>query len=428
MTTITEGSALLLILSHLSKNRIQNQVTIEKLKKLYIIGIENPEDFNFWKQIKTEYAAILEGYTIDSSMNATFSDPIRRYFESHLSLEILNKSEMKETDFLASYLLFLNRYLRDTPTPEEKQILNGVVKSAEYTYDALMKANPTSFPYLGNPEFGGWINELKNSPKDSLWAIPKAKLWSNIIATIYFSILKAREHDDKKQNILPFSAVYNNNSLFTTERGRVGKDMEELKTQTQNWGLLKTNHPIPPNDPLKREDNFPYHKPSDNSNWTETTFTKAILATKFHTFSNGISGFVLIQCKFLAAFINQQIEENKPLPDAEELKNFYTLVFAGVLLNGGGHSLYEFFAVFKIDEVKEFFKEKWKVDVSALFSFENTLYHSDHQTAIAAAIEKTIDYQNSLLNRQKVMDQLKTLPKNKQQDQIANSYFKTKIN
>lgn len=87
MRIISNSEALIIIIKALKKTNLTEQIQV--LERLYLLGINSPEELKFWVDLKEKYKHLLSNYMIDESMKATFSDPLRRYFESQLSHELL---------------------------------------------------------------------------------------------------------------------------------------------------------------------------------------------------------------------------------------------------------------------------------------------------------------------------------------------------
>lgn len=302
-------------------------------------------------------------------------------------------------------------YIRK-PDENEKNILNQQFDFKELTPQYIRENNITSIPYAGNEEFVDLARQLERNIENSPFGdISQRNLYQKIRSAVHFSLMKSIQDDQKldEEKQLPFPKIYQQHPLFNSERGRELKAVEELTTQSSNFGLMKSYDPLPQNDILKRVENFPYHRPVDNNYYKVSEFTNKILDKKFHTFSCSISGFMLVQMKYLIAFIGQQINNANPLPDAQKICDFLKLTIAIVQLNAGGHSLYEFFAVLEIEEIKQNFQEKWGIDITKKIGLEACFYDKN-QKNLSQAIDKTIEYQTILEHRNNLQHELKNLP------------------
>jgi hypothetical protein len=215
---------------------------------------------------------------------------------------------------------------------------------------------------------------------------------SDMISTSFVAVALCENFPD----LIPLN-IYNN-GVFD-DRGKVRKQHQQ-STNTKSYGLLKGHSPLPLDDIALMPNSQRFLKPSDQSqydlkvDWVKNNFKQLV-----HPFSNSISGTLLAQVRVLLKVREQLSMNHKEDPHSllfsnQKLEGFLKSFISALLFHSGGHSLYEFSALFEVETVKNAFKEVGTVNK---FNLEY-LFLTTNENAFDEALNKTIQYNKRLLS------------------------------
>jgi hypothetical protein len=320
-------------------------------------------------------------------------DASRRYFETHLAYETI-KENIDQLDLakLKKHYETLMVFLPSNIQNSLNEFLTGKRRPADQwieIMDALKKINAADY-------------YLKLLPK-------KSKKHFDIHET--FS-LKNKEKMELLIKILPITAllsqkteclplkIYGTGYYHEDNRGRREKDTAQDTVFSQYLGLVKSYMPIPNFDIAKDPKKATSLRITDRFDFD----TKAIWLQKHfsefrHPFSASISGIMLLQMRSVA-FLHAQ--KKLLYNTAEELGAYLRLFTSLFLYNSGGHSFYEFFAVLELDAIEQglnFIKDFNTINMTHLFYEQN-------QKAFDSSLKRTIEYNNHLLNKRKLNEEI----------------------
>ena len=433
---ISPSQALLILIEHHLKLKDKDIREAEELIKLYMNGAEDPDKRKLIEEYFIKYAGLLSNYRISFEPEIIDSDPTRRYFESYIALFTLEN----ELGTLAREPL--EAYVRDMET-HLKTIDN---ESLYDDYEKLITGmEPPSYApeleqyaeYLKRITNGELLKDLPQASKDKIILIIRA----TVLPIFYdqfaksLNLVKSIDDDDddddskslddklegdSKYKHLPID-IYDTGIFSEESRGKTLLSVykyddddnkiydHSINTGSQNLGLMKGQMALSKDDALYASNSFPYLKASDQARynimaeWVKLSFSHLV-----HPFSNSISGTVLVQLRALAFCQSQQlISKQNPLlyfQSHQDFLLFFRTYAATLLLFTGGHSLFEYTYPIRLQEVQEEFTKlgaqiNWnELDVYNIFS--------GRPETVFAALEKAVAYNNRMLQRKKLNQEL----------------------
>ncbi|STX51592.1 Uncharacterised protein [Legionella busanensis] len=384
MITLSFSQAILLLI-----NCYKNELTAEKLKKLYLKGITSNEDLqyviNLFKRNQFD-----EKYQISTNARVINEDPIRRYFETHLAFEtLLIVLDQIDWEDLSTYYEALYRLL---PTIEQAKFKDYLNKTTSDHEDYLVEEYiDTLFKLKSNTSY----NDFSEIQKNKLSLIFKCAWLSSFIV--------------KLPNI-PLKNVYQVGFFAEQQRGRQIKLLKasaethgpqfKISCYSNNFGLMKNYMPIPKSDVIFTESGFSFIKSVDRVNFNlAAAWPKEHFSTLVHPFSCSISGTMLSQLRCM-----KKLEKTALLPfnNLEKFTSFLKCFTSSLLFSNGGHSYNEFLAVLKIPKVVSAFKF---IDHFEEIDAINLMFKGN-ELQFNRALDKTITYTKVILAKQEVHDSL----------------------
>lgn len=369
MITITVGQALLILLD--KKENINKQI----IKKIYLTGpCDTKEEKTLERLLKDP---LLSEYNISKSPKIINNDPTRRYFETHLAFNVMQNevSKMDLNHLKKIYDIFLFRlnykdryYIKKIF--EKVQICDADENIYEFT-EAI-------YSVYHHPHY----NTLSNHDKLKLaYLIPIGMTGVWAVNSLKLPLAEAFE-----------------NEFTETKRGRIKKNGSN-HVRTFNFGLLKGHMPVSQDDLAFRGTSLNYVKPSERYNflpeakWPNESFKKLV-----HPFSSSISGTLLALIRFIA-----HLEASSVIFDTtQQLATFMNCLISILVYNSGGHSFNEFFQVLELDDIQKAFSyfDGFKEIKLAAFMTD------DNQKGLDLALDKTIKYNNQILIKCKLHEEL----------------------
>jgi len=396
------------------------QRRIKCIKHIYLTGARNSTARKNVQILLRD--PLLKNFTISAKKQDINEDPVRRYFESHLSHNTLATS-LDELDMLLLHenfhLIFALIHEDNRDEFEhlvEEKALRPHVFFDEYL-DALFQLNnPNSYQSLSPKTTSGRLTP--EEVEDKLEA-RKQKLIM-IIKCMYASgwVNTQSPHRDLPLNI------YNSRSDSPYSRDNRGRKLrlnlaDPLKYPKQNVrpytrGIMRSYMPLPQGDALLAEEPSNYSRPADQYTYQENrhlsdspnSVPKRMFDNLVTPFVGSISGVMLMQLKVMALLFR-----NDSLPfcaDAEspintQLELYMKSFISYMLYNAGGHSLNEFLDVLDIMIVKHEF--------SSLVGFScitlKQLFQDKNTAAFDKTMEQTIIYNNHIIQKKKLHAELK---------------------
>lgn len=218
------------------------------------------------------------------------------------------------------------------------------------------------------------------------------------------------------------------NEYEESYRGKILKKTANARMTTSAYGLLQSSDPLYyENDLARMNEPQKFLKPSDQSNydtkagWVIDNFNRLV-----HPFSNSISGTMLCQLRALA-YVYKSVKNNPQdaysatqsiatLFSKEELRTFIAVFVSAFLFNSGGHSLHEFTAPLSITEVKKEFATINGFDTLDL----EEIFLNHNKIAFDNAITKAIHYNNQIIKRKGVREEIEELKHHYDDNKVAN--------
>lgn len=203
-------------------------------------------------------------------------------------------------------------------------------------------------------------------------------------------------------------------------RGRIPRQDEQGNPQNvrpHTLGIMRAYMPLPKDDTLFAPEPAEYARGADNSTFkndkTPTGELVAhqmpdeIFATKVTPFVNSISGTMLIHLRMTAQLLREhkytyEAQGKNATKTEEQLKNYFKSFVSYMIYMCGGHSIHEFLRVMQLPEVKEEFKDLPGFDSLNL----ETLFKAENDDAFERAVDKTVDYNTTILQRKELHEEL----------------------
>jgi len=393
------------------------QRKLECIKHIYLTGtISSTSRRNVEILLKDP---LLTNFNVSAAKQDINKDPVRRYFESHLSHNTLATS-LDELDILLLHenfhLIFALMHECDRDdflSFVEEQALRPHVYLDEYL-DALFQLNkPGSYQSLSPEEtHGEWTPEdILDDRKQKLIMITKcmyASAWVNTQSP----------HSDLPLNIYNSRAEspYSPLNRGRKERLNLASPLEYPKqtVRPHTRGIMRSYMPLSQDDALFAEEPSNYSRPADQYTYMENrhladsplSIPKIIFGNQVTPFVGSISGVMLMQLKVMAILVR---ENDLPFrADSENSINIqlelYMKSFVSYMLyNAGGHSLNEFLAVLDLMIVQNEFKSLVGFSCITL----KQLFQDTNTTAFEKTMAQTIIYNNNIIQKKKLHTELK---------------------
>ncbi|AHE68397.1 ankyrin repeat domain-containing protein [Legionella oakridgensis] len=433
---LTVGESLLMLIRACKKASVDAEI-ISKLKVLYLEGIKSEDDKAFITNIK-ELLADEKQFRVSADPKLVNADPSRRYFETHLAYHMLAPTaEALETEQLQAFTGKLKDNLSRVLAnkPKEKA-------AVELILDGNMHPSLNKYQL----EYAEVIYKLKThdfhglSPKacDNLCEIAK----STILATLN------TQHDHSMPADIYEDSVF---TMGMDGRGRkIKREHEHVLTAAK--GLIRSTIPLPFTDiavdggmkeyevPLYQDEVdadgqvkrvpvtkivrdaegiekevpvtvthtrmvvSPFQRSADQADFMiESQWSQHLFARQTHIYSNGISSTTLAMLRNIL----MQKREGHPF-HGDYFEDYMKAFTALMIYNSGGHSLFEIFEVFKLPQLREIMDA---TDCSGLLERDELMQQwlfEDQPESFDKAMDETIDYLHTLVNRRILNAQLQS--------------------
>lgn len=404
----------LTILANYYKDNPQEINKYHQICSLYLTGAKSTSDHELLERLLQDNA--LKGYTISDDKETIHRDPVRRYFESHLSAETLkislDKLDIKkledhfngvfhEIPFYAR--IFVPKMIyRGSPNDFTTKLSET---AAEYISAIQLISSGENFKFLDLENNDG---NLRKSKMLFLVKTAHAAMSADSLRSKKYYALNLKDNADSS-----YHANNRGRQTLVDEQGR------PQQVKSSHLGIMRDYMPLPNEDVLSSEAPATYIRPTDKSTYVlgaqapEQSFNAKLLP-----FVNSVSGLMLAQLRIISKLV-----DDKKFPyhhDSEQLKEFFKCFVSFMLFNSGGHALNEFLQVLQDPAVQNKFKD--------VAGFEQchikTLFQDENQVAFEEALMKTIKYNQQILARVAVQDEIKAkvIPVEKRGQHLMNRF------
>jgi len=392
---ISPSQALLLLITKHENNPAQ----LEQLKQWYLSGFEPRFDAVGKAHLNLPEAfqnmlldPLFKNYNISFDANVINNDPSRRYFETHLAYHTLenNLDNLDETKLNAHKRNLLNII---------PVIAKTAPQSARRAIGAL-EGDLTDKKSNFFNEYARYIHKINNNngPFKAFSAKQREKI-KTIASASMLGVLNAEYND------LPID-IYDKGFYTQEQKGRVVHEAAR-SVRNSHLGVMKSYMPLSRDDLAATEDTPDFLKPSDqagyidHAHWVQYNFAKAV-----HPFSNAISGTMLAQIRNI-----ERYQEDNPETgfcyDSEELKKYSQLFISTMLFGSGGHTLHEYTTPLTLPEVTHGLTG----NITTPLSIESVF--KDNNPGFEIALKETLQYNEQLLSKQRMHQELKKEVKHK---------------
>lgn len=221
---------------------------------------------------------------------------------------------------------------------------------------------------------------------------------------------------DARGKDMPGAHIYREGLYASEARGR--------KTATTEWvphkskGLLRSYNPLSEGDEAEASRAFEYFKPADRNTFVDPAdWIQKSMGYLVHTYSNSISGTMLAQLKSMALLDK---DGTLTLDSTDKIAKFAQLMITTMTEQSGGHSLLEFSSPMFYEPLRQLFKDMPGFDE---LSFED-IFLRGNEDSFEAALEKSIEYNKTILARQNIHNELLSNKKRKTLDEFKAGGYK----
>ena len=403
--TISVFQALTLLADHYRHDENSNK--LKQIMYMYLTGPRTRLSHDLLQKLLAD--PILATYDVCAAKQTINEDPVRRYFESHLSHNTLATS----LDDLDIYLLheYFNLIfdLMDENSCREFQAqmeqLTPVKNMDEYSDAIFQLKKSTSYESLKPEDVSEALTplEILDDRKQKLILITK----------ISYAILLVNDQFHSKD--LPLD-LYNSrpkSPYHPMNRGRKERldlaqanELQEQDVRPHTRGIMRSYMPLPLGDALRAEEPSTYSRPADRYTYQENqhlsdsphSMPKLIFENQITPFVGSISGTMLMHLKILALLLRHHVLPFVMEPGNiinKQLELYMKSFVSYMLYNAGGHSLEEFFTVFIYLKVQQEFKT---LAGFASITLKN-LFQDTNTAAFNKALEQTIVYNKNILQK-----------------------------
>jgi len=464
MIKISIGQALLILIDQYQKNlasgktlsgRIIPVKEIAAIKKLYLSGVEDEADTRIDKVLQEiGDSCLFADYEILKDAKVINRDHTRRYFETHLAIETLHTTlgNLDQTDLEAHFKSLYDEFpgvavsdhkipiqdkVKTTP-PDLKQqqdeLARSLVREAfeDESLSFASKSKPNESPSLSNlPSLSmlqqayrktthvNYVKEVKEKYSKSLLGFTAENIleYSSVAKRIktgkYYKFFSSEER--LKLNMLtrcaflsipilnclykekPINHIYSTVLNFRAEyQGRSDRGNSN-EVVSNNLGLLRSYAPpASKDDEAYCDESSCYGRPADRNDFKpEALGPKKNFAKTVHPYSCGIAGQTMTVCEI---FLHLHRKRILRFDTEKKLRTFLKCFFSMMIYNSGDHTFYEFCMPLALPEVRSLFHFIKNFDRINLES----LMYAGNEKAFDKALQKTIVYNNQLLQRTRV--------------------------
>lgn len=403
---ISPTQAILILL----KQNKDNDELSSKLKHWLLEGIPKKDHHEF--TLLTQ-GPVLSHFEVTTDQNSINSDPVKRYFETHLAYRTLERhlSEISVQELEEHYQALQPLKPQDSDYPEDyrfiafvtlindqiDRILEGQAPEVDITklFAAGLREHLDEYHQaISSVKQGKLFPHLSQEQRDKILLIVKCAETGVAAAMMRNQFASDKVHPLRLD-------IYDEGVFSTQERGKITKPEQET-TRSQHEGLLWGHHPLMADDVAMATAPKDTVKASDKSTFKDSAWVRSNFELLTHPFSNSISGTMLTQLRALATLQHENQTDHSILSSKEKFNSFLTLFVAARLFGGGGHSLREYTEPLKIPQVVAEFPKLLSAEHPMTIS---SMFHDDHG-AFDKALDEAIQYNTALLARQTFREEL----------------------
>ncbi len=353
----------------------------DALERLSLSGIRDASKDD-WVADKLNQRKALSPYTVSLNPNDITNDPARRYFETTLAYHTL------EDNLDALPVELLEWLIAGIASNLSKESLAEIKK--------LLHLHPDQIEDPNRKQYADAILKIQQGACFAQWSDAKKEKMKLLMSLCLHCLFSSSEND----RWLPLN-IYDQGLFSQKNRGKEALSAQD-STRNHHYGLLKGHMPIPQDDICFSELASDFLKPSDQSTFNQKAqWPRYAFSKRVHPYSNAISGTMLCLLKHFS-YHKKAYGEKSPLHDPKILRSLIQLIISLRLFIHGGHSLLEFTSVLKVPAVQHEFKDIVgfsEMDIERLFYEEN-------ETAFYKALMATIVYNETLLKRRSIQDEI----------------------
>jgi|GEM_PF-1275718 len=378
------------------------------IESIYLTGVRNTRTETRLNHLLED--PLLDTYIIKTTKHAISSDPVRRYFESHLCHNTLATSlDFLDIDLLEQHFNSIFNRIEEDSQDMIEPIINGRIspaKPSEYS-DGLMKLNRSnSYSSLKPQKSSG------RATPDHILENRKQKL--ALIAKCMYAAIYVPE--EMTSGVIPLNIYLKTDSVYhERKRGRKSRIDEARRADGHKFGvhqtvrpytlgIMRSFMPLPAGDALLDTKPSSFARAADYFTYMQGSYhiPDQIFSNKVTPFVGSISGTMLVKLRVMAQLSreNQLIYADKP----QQLELFFKTFIAYMLYHAGGHSLDEYLQVLELEIVQ---REFWHLEGFSNLKLTH-LFQKNNAKAFQASIEQTITYNNHILLKQALHLELET--------------------
>jgi len=366
------------------------------IESIYLTGVRSTRERSLLNNLLED--PLLDTYIIKTTKHAINSDPVRRYFESHLCHNTLATS----LDFLDIDLL----------EQHFNSIFNRIEKDAQDMMQPIIDGQiPPAQPQF--IEYWDGLNKLNKPGSYPLFQADQKEKLRLIIKCMYAAVYVPEE---MPSGFIPLNIYFHPHSVYDkNQRGRESRIDEDRRAdghklgvhqtvRPHTLGIMRSFMPLPAEDALLDNNPASFARAADYFTYIQGSFLipDQIFSNKVTPFVGSISGTMLVKLRVMAQLLrdNQLVYTDKH----QQLELFFKTFIAYMLHHAGGHSLDEYLQVLELEIVQ---REFWHLNGFSNLTLTH-LFQKNNAEAFHASIEQTITYNNHILLKKALHLELET--------------------
>jgi hypothetical protein len=386
---ISPSQALLILIKAYQLEPIPIKTALEQLKSWYLSGFEVDDQLQTKLpkafQLFISKHPALQKYQVSFDKEVINADASRRFFETQLAFYTLKeKLDSLDIHVLQAHFNALNDSIS---TILAAPAVNASV-AAVFEGDVKRARIGTEYAYLIY-----LIKHRKSVFKQNFTEVQLDKLKILSLSVFLSLFYTERRH-------LPI-AIYSS-KYFTVERGRERKNGSENEdVRNSHLGIMSSYMPLPKDDIAAMRKAPHFFKSTDKATYIAGIEAVERQFSMGHPFICGLSGTLLAVLRNIAHF-HKNGEGSALNRDAKTFNHYVRLSISMMLFGMGGHSLYEYFRLFELPEVRSGLKGVVSLESVTL----DGLFRADNAEAFDTALQKTIRYNTWILNQKEMHQEL----------------------
>tara|TARA_R110002126_G_scaffold291802_1_gene459179 strand:- start:80495 stop:82168 length:1674 start_codon:yes stop_codon:yes gene_type:complete len=382
------------------------------IESIYLTGVRNTRTDTRLNDLLED--PLLDTYIIKTTKHAINTDPVRRYFESHLCHNTLATS-LDDLD-----INLLEQHFNS--------IFNLIEKDEHNMMEPIVDGRiPPARPQF--IEYWDGLNKLNKPDSYPLFQADQKEKLRLIIKCMYTAVYVPEE---MPSGFIPFDIYFKTDSVYhERKRGRTSRIDEDRRAnghkhgvhqtvRPHTLGIMRSFMPLPVGDALLDNKPASFTRAADYFTYMQGSYhiPDQIFSNKVTPFVGSISGTMLVKLRVMA----QLLRENKLVytDQPQQLELFFKTFIAYMIHHAGGHSLDEYLQVLELDVVK---REFWHLQGFSNLRLTH-LFQKNNAKAFQASIEQTITYNNHILLKKALHLELETRHK---LDRVIHTSHRTQL-